>query len=471
VSAVSADLSFDVAVVGGGPGGYVAAIRAAQLGLRVALVEEKHLGGICLNWGCIPTKALLKGAEVAHTLHHAQEFGFTVSSWDFDLGRLVKHSRDVSARLSSGIEYLMKKNGVTVFDARARLLAKETLELRTASGECSALKAKHIILATGARPRTFPSIEPDGERIWTYFEAMVPKELPETLLIVGSGAIGTEFASFYNDLGVSVTLVEALDQLLPNEDAEVSRLVSRSLQKRGIECRVSVRVDSAEVTESGVCCVITSTDKEPETRTFDRVLLAAGVVGNTEGLGLEDLGVETDGSFIRVDAWGRTNVVGVYAIGDVSGPPCLAHKASHEATICVEALAGVEGVHGMDRSRVPGCTYCRPQIASMGLTEKAARASGRPVQVGRFDLQANGKALAMADAEGFVKVIFDEESGELLGAHMVGPEVTEQLQGFGIAQSLEATAEDLGQVVFSHPTLSEAMHEAVLDAQGRVVHA
>ncbi|MEO1081721.1 MAG: dihydrolipoyl dehydrogenase [Pseudomonadota bacterium] len=468
---MGARVAYDVAVVGGGPGGYVAAIRATQLGLDVVLIEEKHLGGICLNWGCIPTKALLKGAEVAHTLGSAAHFGFSVSDWDFDLARLVKHSRDVSSRLSSGIEFLMKKNKVTVIDARARIIAKERLALAHQDGSATEISAKHIILATGARPRPVPGVQPDGEHIWTYFEAMTPAALPDSLLVIGSGAIGVEFASFYNDMGVDVTLVEALDQLLPNEDPEVATLVSRSMGKRGIECLAATRVEGTSVEESGVVCTLIDKDGERSQRHFERVLLAAGVVANSDDLGLEALGIETDRSFIRADQWCRTNLVGIYAIGDVSGPPCLAHKASHEAIVCVEHLAGVPDVHPIDKQTVPGCTYCRPQIASMGMTEKTARENGRRIRVGRFDLQANGKALAMADSEGFVKVIFDELSGELLGAHMVGPEVTEQLQGFGVAHSLEATVEDLAHNMFAHPTISEAMHEAVLDAQGRVIHA
>ena len=468
---MGAPVSYDVAVVGGGPGGYVAAIRAAQLGLDVVLVEEKHLGGICLNWGCIPTKALLKGAEVAHLLGHAEDFGFSVSGWNFDLSRLVQRSRDVSQRLSSGIEFLMKKNNVTVLEARARISGKERLALAHVDGASSEVVARHIILATGARPRSIPGVEPDGEHIWTYFEAMTPAELPASLLVIGSGAIGTEFASFYNDMGVAVTLVEALDQLLPNEDPEVAALVSRSMGRRGIECLAATRVESARVEGDRVSCTLVGRDGESSTHYFDRVLLAAGVVGNSDDLGLDSVGIETDRSFIRVDDWCRTNVVGVYAIGDVSGVPCLAHKASHEAVVCVEHLAGVPGIQPVNRETVPGCTYCRPQIASMGMTEQAARELGRPVRIGKFDLQANGKALAMGETEGFVKVIFDDQSGELLGAHMVGPEVTEQLQGFGIAQSLEATVDDLAHAMFAHPTISEAMHEAVLDAQGRVIHA
>ncbi|MEJ2531019.1 MAG: dihydrolipoyl dehydrogenase [Halioglobus sp.] len=461
--------SFDVIVVGGGPGGYVAAIRAAQLGLSTALVEKQHLGGICLNWGCIPTKALLKGAEVAHTLAHAADFGFTTGDISFDLKRLVKHSRDVSGRLAGGVGYLMKKNGITVVDGVARLAGKGRLSVDN-DGRTVEYRADHIILATGARPRALPGIEPDGDRVWTYFEAMVPDALPQSLLVIGSGAIGVEFSSLYNDLGVEVTLVEVLDQIMPVEDAEVSAFVRQLFERRGIRVRTSTRVTAIDRHADSVTCHLEGADGSTESITVERVILSAGIRGNIENIGLEELGVETAGSFIRTDAWCRTNVAGLYAIGDVSGPPCLAHKASHEGVVCVEKLAGVADVRPLDRERVPGCTYCRPQVASVGMTEAQARAAGRSVNVGRFNLQANGKALAIGDATGFVKTVFDAASGELLGAHMVGPEMTEQIQGFGLAQSLEATDSDLAHTVFAHPTLSEAMHEAVLDALGRAIH-
>ena len=469
---MSDSAEYDVAIIGGGPGGYVAAIRAAQLGLSVALIEEKNLGGICLNWGCIPTKALLKGAEFAHSLGKASTLGFELSEWKFDLPRLVKHSRDVSSRLTDGIEFLMHKNGITVYTARAKLVAKEQLELCSTESDPIHLKATHIIIATGASPRMIPGVEPDGDRIWTYFEAVMPKRLPKSLLVIGSGAIGIEFASFYNDLGVDVTVVEALDQLLPNEDADVSAFVTRSMQKRGVKFLPSTRTERALATVDGVECHLVRDDGAVETSSYDRVLLAAGVTANSGDLGLGTVGVEIDGAgFILTDSRCQTNVVGVYAIGDVSGPPCLAHKASHEAVLCVEQLAVIPNVSSTDKNRIPACTYCRPQIASLGLTERQARALGKELRIGRFDLQANGKALASGDTEGFVKVIFDDESGELLGAHMVGAEATEQLQGFGIAQSLEGTADDLVDVIFAHPTLSEAMHEAVLDAYGHALHA
>jgi len=461
--------SFDVIVVGGGPGGYVAAIRAAQLGLKTALVEKQHLGGICLNWGCIPTKALLKGAEVAHTLAHAADFGFTTGEVSFDLARLVKHSRDVSARLVGGVGYLMDKNGITVIDGEARLADKGKVTV-SADGRAVDYRADHIILATGARPRSLPGIEPDGKLVWTYFEAMVPEALPDSLLVIGSGAIGVEFSSLYNDLGVDVTLVEVLDTIMPVEDAEVSAFAQKQFERRGIKVKTSTRVASLEKGDDSVTCELVGADGSSQSVTVDRVILCAGIQGNIENLGLEHLGVATGGSFIKTDAWCRTTAAGVYAIGDVAGAPCLAHKASHEGIVCVEKLAGVPDVQPLDKERVPGCTYCRPQVASVGMTEAQARASGKSINVGRFNLQANGKALSIGEAQGFVKTVFDAQSGELLGAHMIGPEVTEQIQGFGLAQSLEATDSDLAHAVFPHPTLSEAMHEAVLDACGKALH-
>lgn len=461
--------TFDLMVVGGGPGGYVAAIRAAQLGLKTALVEKQHLGGICLNWGCIPTKALLKGAEVAHTLAQAADFGFSIGEVSFDIKRLVKHSRGVSERLSGGIGYLMKKNGVTVIDGTARLVDKGQLTVEK-NGKESSYTADHIILATGARPRPLPAVEPDGKLIWTYFEAMVPEALPKSLLIIGSGAIGVEFASLYNDLGVDVTLVEVLDSIMPAEDAEVSSFVQQQFEKRGITVKTGTKIERVEKGDDFVSCTLTDKSGNSEIIAIDRVILAAGIQGNVENIGLETVGVETDRGFIKVDTYSRTNVVGVYAIGDVSGPPCLAHKASHEGIICVEKLAGVADVHSLDKGRVPGCTYSRPQVASIGMTEAQAQSSGRTFKVGRFDMQGNGKALAIGESEGFVKTIFDANTGELLGAHMVGPEATEQIQGFGVAQVLEATEAELTHTVFAHPTLSEAMHEAVLDACGRAIH-
>ena len=462
--------TFDVVVVGGGPGGYVAAIRAAQLGLNTALVEGKHLGGICLNWGCIPTKALLKGAEVAHTLDHLGQFGFSAENIQFDIKGLVKHSRATAGRLSGGIDYLMKKNNVTVMMGYAKLKDKGVLSVTSEDGKESKVNASHIILATGARPRNLPGIEVDGELIWSYFEAMVPEKLPESLLVIGSGAIGVEFASLYNDLGVDVTLVEVVDQIMPVEDPEVSSFAQKSFAKRGMKIHTGTMVTGVEKHDDSVTCTLKMKDDSTQEVTVDRVILAAGIQGNVENLGLEDVGVETERGAIKVDQWCQTNVVGVYAIGDVAGAPCLAHKASHEAVICVEHLAGVAGVHPLNKEQVPGCTYCRPQVASVGLNEKTAKEKGIAVKIGRFNLQANGKALAIGEAEGFVKTIVDASTGEILGAHMIGPEVTEQIQGFGIAQSLEATEESLMHTVFAHPTLSEAMHEAVLDVEGRALH-
>lgn len=460
---------FDVMVIGGGPGGYIAAIRASQLGLKTAVVEEKHLGGICLNWGCIPTKALLKGAEVAHSLKHMDQFGFSAENIEFDINKLVKHSRDVSSRLTAGIGYLMKKNNIQVIDGRAKLKAKCELTVEH-QGKSANYQAEHIILATGARPRNLPGIEADGELIWTYFEAMVPKALPKSLLVIGSGAIGVEFASLYNDLDVDVTIVEVLGQVMPVEDKEVSTLAEKSFKKRGMKVKTNTKVTAIEKGSDSVTCTLEDTNGNSEAVTVDRVILAAGIQGNIENLGLEELGVETDRSFIKTDQWGKTNLVGLYAIGDVAGPPCLAHKASHEGVICIEKLAGLANVHPMDKDKVPGCTYCRPQVASVGMTEAQAKAAGLQLKVGRFNYQANGKALAMGDNEGFVKTLFDANTGELLGAHMIGPEVTEQIQGFGIAQTLEATEEDLMHTIFAHPTLSEAMHEAVLDAYNKGLH-
>ncbi|MEV4730076.1 dihydrolipoyl dehydrogenase [Saccharopolyspora sp. NPDC049426] len=448
---------YDVLVIGAGPGGYVAAIRAAQLGLRTAVVERDRLGGICLNWGCIPTKALLHGADVAHTLANLKPLGFSATGVDFDMAGLVEFSRSVSERLSSGVGYLMRKNGVDVITGSGRLTGKGVVDVDGAE-----YRADHVILATGARPRPVPGVIPDGDRVWTYFEALVPAELPKSLLVVGSGAIGVEFASLYADLGSEVTLVELAPQIMPAEDPEVADHVRTRFEKRGMRVRTSTSVSEIAV---GTDAVTATLGGDPIT--VDRVLVAAGVQGNVEGLGLEELGVELDGGFVRTDQWCRTNVFGLYAIGDVAGAPCLAHKASHEGVLCVEKLAGVGHVSPLDHDYVPGCTYARPQVASLGLTEAQATATGRELRIGRFDLTASGKALALGEPEGFVKTIFDATSGELLGAHMVGPEVTEQVQGFGIARSLEATADDLAEVVFAHPTLSEAMHESVLAALGR----
>ncbi|MBF4477829.1 dihydrolipoamide dehydrogenase [Rhodococcus rhodochrous J3] len=461
---------YDVLVVGSGPGGYVAAIRAAQHGLRTAIVERDRLGGICLNWGCIPTKALLHGADVAHTLVNLQPLGFSTGSVEFDMGRLVEFSRSVSGRLSDGIGYLMKKNDIDVVEGVARLLDKGVVAVTTADETVSEYRADHVILATGARPRPVPGVIPDGDRIWTYFDALVPTDLPKSLLVIGSGAVGVEFASLYKDLGTDVTLVEMAPQIMPVEDFAVASHVRRQFEQRGIKIHTGASVSELAAGPDTVTVTVQSTAGTVDELTVDRVLVAAGIQGNVEDLGLTELGIEVEHGFITTDQWCRTSAFGVYAIGDVAGAPCLAHKASHEAVLCVDKLAGVQHVRPLDRDYVPGCTYARPQVASLGLTEEQARATGRRLQVGQFDLQASGKALAIGEADGFVKTIFDADSGELLGAHMVGPDVTEQIQGFGIARALEATADDLAEVVFAHPTLSEAMHESVLSALGRPIN-
>ncbi len=460
---------FDVLVIGGGPGGYVAAIRAAQLGLSTALVEQQHLGGICLNWGCIPTKAMLKGAEVGHTLKHLDTFGFSADNIQFDIAQLVAHSRGVSRKLTTGIAYLLKKNAVTVIDGRGRVSAKGVVTVSGEQGE-AVYQARHIILATGARPRPLPGLAADGQKIWSYFDALVPTSVPPSLLVIGSGAIGVEFASLYSDLGSQVTLVEVAKHILPVEDHEVASLVQREFEQRAIRVLTQTRVSAVQGEVGELHCTLSLSDGSEQTVQVAQVLLAAGIQPNTEDMGLEALGVEFEKGFIKTDPWCRTSVAGLYAIGDVAGAPCLAHKASHEGVVCVEKLAGVDGVHPLNKNRIPGCTYARPEVASLGLTEAAARSSGHTIAVGRFDYQANGKALAMGESTGFVKTVFDADTGELLGAHMVGPHVTEQIQGFGIAQALEATDTELSDVIFAHPTLSEAMHEAVLAARDRALH-
>jgi len=460
---------YDLIVVGAGPGGYVAAIRAAQLGLNTAIIEEKHLGGICLNWGCIPTKALLSGADLAYQLKHAGNFGFTLPQIDFDLSQLVKHSRQVSQQLVQGIEHLLKKNGVEVIFGRAKLQAKETLEVIDESGKARTLKAPHIILATGARARTLPGLPVNGTEIWSYREALVPEQLPESLLVVGSGAIGSEFASLYHDLGCEVTLIDVAQQILPTEDAEVAEYMRKQFEQRGMKVITGCSLQNVQVTGGQVQCELHSSQGK-QNQVFDRVLSAIGVQPNVENMGLEQLEVEFKQGFIQVDEFCRTNVVGLYAIGDVAGAPCLAHKASHEAILCVEKIAGLTNLHSLDRTQIPGCIFTHPQVASIGLTEAQAKAQGHHIQTGKFPFQANGKALALKQTAGFVKTVFDKETGELLGAHMVGHEVTEHIQGFAIAKYLEATDESLAQVIFPHPTLSEAMHESVLASLQRAIH-
>ncbi|WP_431302582.1 dihydrolipoyl dehydrogenase [Sediminicoccus sp. BL-A-41-H5] len=460
--------SFDVVVVGGGPGGYVAAIRASQLKMKVALVERENLGGICLNWGCIPTKALLRASEINHLLHSLDSFGFAADNIRFDFAKVIKRSRGVAAQLSGGVKHLLKKNKVTVFDGHGALAGPGKLSVTKDGKPVAELAAKHILLATGARARVIPGMEPDGKLIWSYREAMTPTALPKKLIVVGSGAIGSEFASFYLNMGAEVTLVEVMDRILPVEDAEISAFVRKAFEKQGMKIITNARVQGVRKGADDVTAVIEADGKVTELKA-DRLISAVGIVGNTENLGLEGTKVVVDRTHIVTDAMGRTGEPGVYAFGDITGAPWLAHKASHEGIICVENIAGLHP-HAMDITNIPGCTYCRPQVASVGLTEAAAKAKGHEVRVGRFPFIGNGKAIAMGEPEGFVKTVFDARTGELLGAHMVGPEVTEMIQGYGIARTLETTEADLMHTVFPHPTVSEAMHESVLDAYGRVIH-
>lgn len=460
--------TYDIAVVGGGPGGYVAAIRAAQLGLNTVVIEREHLGGICLNWGCIPTKALLRSSEVAHIIDDLPAAGFEGASARPNLRNVVQRSRDVSAKLSGGIGLLMKKNKIPVIEGAAKLTAPGMLSVDTSDG-VQTVNAKHIILATGARAKVLPHLSVEDPRVWTYREAMVPDEIPERLLVVGSGAIGMEFASFFSDMGSAVTVVEALDRILPNEDKDISKEALKTFKRQGIAFHTSATVEEL-VPRTGFVRATIQTKKGELRERFDRVILAIGIEGNTEELGLDDLGVKTTKGHIDVDEWGATNVAGLYAIGDVAGAPWLAHKASHEGVVCVEKIAGEKNVHPINKSLVPSCTYCRPQIASVGMTEAQAKKDVGAIAVGKFPFTANGKALALGDASGFVKTIFDKETGRLLGAHMIGPEVTELIQGYVIACQMKATKADLAAVIFPHPTLSEAMHEATLDAFGEVIH-
>jgi dihydrolipoamide dehydrogenase len=466
-----AETSYDVVVIGAGPGGYVTAIRAAQLGMKTAIIEREHLGGICLNWGCIPTKALLRTSEVFSLIKHASEFGITAGAPSFDITKVVERSRKVAARLTSGVGFLMKKNKVTVIDGTARLKGKGQIAVVGKTGQpLPDIAAKHIIIATGARARSLPGLVADGKLVWTYKEAMIPKEMPRSLLVIGSGAIGIEFASFYRTLGADVTVVEIMDRVLPVEDEEISAFARKSFEKQGMKIMTGTSVERLEVGTANVKAQLKRKDGTVSDVTVDRVILAVGITGNVENLGLETLGVKVDRGHIVIDEWSRTGVDGIYAIGDVAGPPWLAHKASHEGVICIEKIAGISGVHPLDVSKIPGCTYCAPQVASVGMTEAAAKAKGHQVKVGRFPYQGNGKAIALGETEGLVKTVFDAKTGELLGAHMVGAEVTELIQGFGIARTLETTEAELMHAVFPHPTLSEMMHESVLDAYGRVLH-
>ncbi len=463
-----ADQSFDLIVIGGGPGGYVTAIRAAQLGMKVVCVEREHLGGICLNWGCIPTKALLRSGEVNHLLHNAKEFGFAVDNIRCDFPAVVKRSRAVAKRLSTGVAFLLKKNKVTVIDGHAWLAGPHRVAVEKDGKPVASLTAPHIILATGARSRQLPGLEADGKLIWSYKEAMVPAALPKSLLVVGSGAIGMEFASFYRSMGAEVTVVEVLDRVLPVEDEEISALARKAFEQQGMRVFTSSTVTVLKKSADSVSVRIDGEGKGIAME-VERIISAVGIVGNVENIGLEGTGVKVDRTHVVVDALCRTGEPGVYAIGDVAGPPWLAHKASHEGVMCVEAIAGRK-VHPIDWSLIPGCTYCRPQVASVGMSEAKAKAAGRKVKVGRFPFVGNGKAIALGEPEGLVKTVFDADTGELLGAHMIGAEVTEMIQGFVIARTLESTEAELMHTVFPHPTISEAMHESVLDAYGRALH-
>jgi len=463
------DTKFDIVIVGAGPGGYVTAIRAAQLGFKTAVVEDKHLGGICLNWGCIPTKALLRSAEIFDFFKRAKEYGLSADNLAIDTKAIVERSRGVSKRLSAGVQHLLKKNKVTVIDGRGTLAGKGKVDVSKDGKPVAVLEGKHIIMATGARPRALPGLEADGKLVWSYFEALVPEAMPKSMLVVGSGAIGIEFASFYNSMGVEVTVVEVMDQIMPVEDVEISKFAHKQLTRHGLKIMTQTKVIKLDKGKDSVTATIEDSKGKQQSLTIDRVISAVGVVGNVENLGLEALGVKTDRGCIVIDDFGRTNVSGIYAIGDVAGPPMLAHKAEHEGVICVEKIAGKK-VHPMNKNQIPGCTYCHPQVASVGLSEAKAKAAGYDIKVGRFPFMGNGKAIALGEDQGLIKTIFDKKTGQLLGAHMVGAEVTELIQGFVIAMKLETTEEDLMHTVFPHPTLSEMMHESTLDAYGRVIH-
>ncbi|MFA1622912.1 dihydrolipoyl dehydrogenase [Rhizobium mongolense] len=479
--------NYDVIIIGSGPGGYVAAVRAGQLGLKTAIVEREHLGGICLNWGCIPTKALLRSAEILDHSTHLKDYGLVLEGKvSADVKAVVARSRGVSARLNSGVGFLMKKNKVDVIWGEAKITKPGEIVVSKTSkpvvepqhplpknikSQEGTYTAKHIIIATGARPRALPGIEPDGKLIWTYFEALKPDVLPKSLIVMGSGAIGIEFASFYRSMGVDVTVVEVLPTIMPVEDAEVTAIARKQLEKRGMKIFTSAKVAKVEKGAGSITAHVETADGKIQHITADHMISAVGVQGNIENLGLETLGVKTDRGCVVVDGYGKTNVPGIYAIGDVAGPPMLAHKAEHEGVVCVEKLAGLPNVHPTDKVKVPGCTYCQPQVASVGLTEAKAKELGRDIRVGRFSFAANGKAIALGEDQGLCKVIFDKKTGELLGAHMVGAEVTELIQGFVVAMNLETTEEELMHTIFPHPTVSESMKEAVLDAYGRVLNA
>ncbi|WP_010216238.1 dihydrolipoyl dehydrogenase [Sphingomonas sp. PAMC 26621] len=460
--------TFDLVILGSGPGGYVAAIRAAQLGLKTAIIERERLGGICLNWGCIPTKALLRTSEIYHYMQNAESYGLSADNVSFDLNKVVERSRKVAGQLNAGVKGLMKKNKIQVFEGVGALTGKGKLTVRQGD-KTTELEAKHIIVATGARARDLPFAKADGERIWTYRHAMVPPEMPTKLLVIGSGAIGVEFASFYNDMGADVTIVEMLPRILPVEDEEVSAFMDKALTKQGIKLLVGTGLEGIETSAKGVTAKIKGKDGTVTSEEFSHVIVAIGIVPNTENIGIDTLGIETERGHIKVDGYARTNVEGIYAIGDVTGAPWLAHKASHEGIVCVEAIAGLKP-HPFEKWNIPGCTYSRPQVASVGFTEAKAKEAGYELKVGKFPFIGNGKAIALGEAEGFVKTVFDAKTGELLGAHMVGAEVTELIQGYVVARQLETTEAELMETVFAHPTLSEMMHESVLGAYGRAIH-
>ncbi len=470
-----ADTSFDVLIIGSGPGGYIAAIRAAQLGFKTAVVERDYLGGICSNWGCIPTKALLRSAEIFHYMQHAKDYGLSADNISFDPAAVIKRSRNVAGRMNTGVGFLLKKNKVTVIWGEATIDAPGKVTVKASKTEApkgasgpGAYTAKHIIVATGARPRVLPGLEPDKKLVWTYFEAMNPDKMPKSLLVVGSGAIGIEFASFYRTMGAEVTVVEVLPQILPVEDAEIAAFARKQFEKQGFKIIADAKVTKLDKKADSVTATIEEGGKTQQI-TVDRVIAAVGVVGNIENIGLEKLGVKIERGVVKVDDFNKTNIPGIYAIGDVCGPPMLAHKAEHEGVICIEAIKGMHP-HPMDKLKIPGCTYCTPQIASVGLTEAAAKAKGLDIRFGRFPFIGNGKAIALGEDQGLVKVIFDKKTGQLLGAHLVGAEVTELIQGFVVAMNLETTEEELMHTIFPHPTLSETMKEAVLDAYGRVLN-
>jgi dihydrolipoamide dehydrogenase len=461
--------TYDLIVLGGGPGGYVAAIRAAQLGMKTCVVERDQLGGICLNWGCIPTKALLRTSEIYHLMHRAGDFGLAADNIRFDAAKVVARSRAVAKQLSNGVGFLMRKNKITVVVGEGKLAGKGKVAVAKDGKPVADLEAKHIILATGARARSLPGLEPDGKLVWTYKEAMIPEAMPKSLLVIGSGAIGIEFASFYRDMGAEVTVVEVLDRVLPVEDEEISAFARKAFEKQGIKIHTGAAVKVLTKRDDSVAAHIETKDSAFDI-TVDRVISAVGIVGNVEGIGLENTEIKVERTHVVVDEWLRTGEPGIYALGDLAGPPWLAHKAMHEGVVCVEHIAGVNELHPLDVRNIPACTYCRPQVASVGLTEKAAREAGYEVRTGHFPFIGNGKAIALGEPEGLVKTVFDSKTGELLGAHMIGAEVTELIQGYTIAKTLETTEAELMRTIFPHPTLSETMHEAVLDAYGRAIH-